>query len=222
LTRQVDPHRGARQDNRVSTRKTHVTLGIGLVLLIGLAALLLILLQQRSQSPEEDQGPSGSRPAAPPTSTRVTRRSSPARPAPGVASPAPPPAAEPKVAQTVDAGSPRRVEPPPRTGPSAREPLGVHTAPAAIPASIANETDPVKRAQLMQMHELAVARTRASRLRRRLRMLKATLARGRSSKNWSADEIRRTEKDIADLERGVTAAEQNVKRAERAVNEQQR
>jgi hypothetical protein len=50
-------------------------------------------------------------------------------------------------------------------------------------------------------------------------MLKTTLARDRRSKNWTADEIRGTERDIADLERAVKAAEGKVERAERAVGE---
>jgi hypothetical protein len=71
----------------------------------------------------------------------------------------------------------------------------------------------------MRMHELAVARSQASRLRRRLRMLQDTLTRARAEKNWTPEQITSTEKDVAELERGVGVAERRVKRAERAVGQ---
>jgi hypothetical protein len=197
---------------------THIGLGIGIVVLVAMAALLLILLQSSQDTDRYHDPPTVTHRTAPPaTPTRtptVVRSVAPPKP-PATASPT---ARRVTALQATDAGL-RRVAPPPRPGPAPREPLGVHSAPAAIPVEIAHETDPVKKARLMRMHQLAVARSRASRFRRRLRMLQDTLARARQEKNWTAGQIASTEKDVAELKSAVTAAESRVKRAEKEVGQ---
>ena len=92
--------------------------------------------------------------------------------------------------------------------------MRVHMAPAAVPSSIEQEKDPARRAQLLKMHRLAVARSRASRLRRRLRQLETTLVRARQEKNWTTEQVNRTERDIGELREAVIEAEHRVQRAE--------
>lgn len=87
---------------------------------------------------------------------------------------------------------------------------GTHTAPAAIPAEIQQETDPARKAQLMRMHRLAIARVRASQLRRRSQLLTRSLALARKNNSWSAEKIREAEKDLNDLRRAIEIAEKNV------------
>lgn len=87
---------------------------------------------------------------------------------------------------------------------------GTHTAPAAIPAKIQQETDPVRKARLMRMHRLAIARVRASQLRRRSQLLTRSLALAKKNNSWSAEKIREAEKDLVDLSRAIEIAEKNV------------
>lgn len=90
---------------------------------------------------------------------------------------------------------------------------GTHMAPAVIPAEIVNETDPARKAQLMRMHELAVSRSRASRLRRRARMLRATLATAKEQGSWNADKRHKVEQDLTELGSAIKLAEKNAKLA---------
>jgi hypothetical protein len=191
-----------------NTQRTWLALGVIVLLLI-----TVVLLVRLRSSPEEP-------PTAPPAVTaRPDSGRVPAPPAPPAPAPSPvAPRREPKVTPVPVPA--KRLPPPPRPvrAPAAgvREPLGVHTAPAAVPSEIQQETDPVRRAQLQRMHDLAVARSRASRLRRRLRQLKNTLRLARQEGNWPADRIQRTEGDIEQLEAAIVEAERRVGDAEKA------
>jgi hypothetical protein len=60
------------------------------------------------------------------------------------------------------------------------------------------------------MHRLAIARVRASQLRRRSQLLTRSLALARKNNSWSAEKIREAEKDLGDLRRAIEIAEKNV------------
>lgn len=186
------------------SRRTNVGtwLGVGIVALVLLSALLLVSL---CQAPDVRRPTGAGRPDA--AIIAPSRRVS---PHPRRA-PLPHPAA-------VDGGvTPkvvRRAVTALDMGPATREPMRVHMAPAAVPSSIEQEKDPARRAQLLKMHRLAVARSRASRLRRRLRQLETTLVRARQEKNWTTEQVNRTERDIGELREAVIEAEHRVQRAE--------
>jgi hypothetical protein len=87
---------------------------------------------------------------------------------------------------------------------------GVHSAPPATPAEIRNEPDPVRKAQLEKMHALATARARASQLRRRADLLRASLNRAREDSSWSEEKQLRAERNLTELEEAIQQAERNV------------
>ena len=180
-------------------KKANRGFSIVLLLLIGVTAALLYALRDGDEDPgsaETPPPPHGIGPASQPTAPARSALPAPARDTPST---------------TVR----RAVEPSPAdAGAAKREPLGVHSARSAVPVQIAEEKDPRRRAQLMRMHQLAVARSRASRLRRRRRLLRTTLHRARQDKNWSADRIHRTENDLRELQVGIEEAEERVHQAE--------
>jgi hypothetical protein len=94
-----------------------------------------------------------------------------------------------------------------------------HSAPAAVPSSIKQETDPVKRARLERMHALATARARASQLRRRFQLLSRTIARARRDKSWPPERIRAAEQDLEQVREAVEQAQRNVELAAKRVAE---
>ncbi len=91
------------------------------------------------------------------------------------------------------------------------------TAPAAIPPEIASERDPARRAELMKMHRLTTARVRASMLRRREGMLRASIERARKDGSWSPEKIQQAERDLHDISAGVVEAEENLEQVRKEV-----
>lgn len=184
------------------SKRANRWLGVSLLALIGLSAGLLLLLRD-----SDDGGAAAPSPRqheiAPVPAPRANGRS--AERAPVV------------VRQERAAARVRAVEP--DAGPARREPLGVHTAPSAVPVEIAEERDPEKKARLMRMHTLAVARSRASRLRRRRRQLETTLGRGRTEGRWTEEQVRRTRNELSELKRAIETAEGEVEQAEERVKQ---
>ena len=181
------------------SKRANRWLGLTLLALIGLSAALLLSLR----GSEEDVS------APPPRQDEIAPAPSPPR-APTARVPTPTPRRPERVQSRV-----RAVEV--DAGPTRREPLGVHSAPAAVPVEISEEKDPEKKARLMRMHTLAVARSRASRLRRRRRQLETTLARGRREGNWTAEQVQRTQNELSELKRAIETAEGEVRQAEERV-----
>ena len=184
-----------------------IWLGVGIMVLVLLVGLLLLSLRDGEPPALVDRPPA----LVAPTSTPAVRgAASGPRPRPARPRPAPP-----RTTPGPDSG-PALTRVAPDAGPAPREPLGVHTAPAALPATILQEKDPVRREQLMRMHREAVALSRASRLRRRARMLQDTLTRARQEKNWSGAQIQRVERDLDQLRQAIVEAEQAVKQTRAA------
>jgi hypothetical protein len=182
------------------SKRANRWLGVTLLALIGLSAALLLSLRGSEEgahapSPRQDE----IAPASPPPRRTAAR--------PPAVSPARQPGRAPARIRAVEVDA----------GPTRREPLGVHSAPAAVPVEIADEKDPEKKARLMRMHTLAVARSRASRLRRRRRQLETTLARGRREGNWSQEQVQRTQDELSELKRAIDTAEDEVRQAEERV-----
>ena len=145
--------------------------------------------------------------AAPPRNAASARSTTP----PGFSTPSrapmPVPEAAPDAGPGAAAADRATGAPPPVSAP------GTHMAPAVIPAEIVNETDPARKAQLMRMHELAVSRSRASRLRRRARLLRVTLATAKEQGSWNADKLQKVEQDLTELGSAIKLAEKNAKLA---------
>lgn len=88
-------------------------------------------------------------------------------------------------------------------------------APSAVPAAIAREQDPQRRAELLRMHRLATARVHASVLKRRQALLESTIAKAREE--GSADErIRQLEGEMAELRIALRRAESDLARSSAA------
>jgi hypothetical protein len=85
-------------------------------------------------------------------------------------------------------------------------------APPAVPTEVLEERDPARRAQLMNMHRLATARVRASRLRRRENLLRTSIERAKQDGSWSAEKLRRAEEDLKEVSGGVVEAEKDLER----------
>jgi hypothetical protein len=199
-----------------------------MLVVAGVALILMTIALLWSLGPEEEEGaprrggveaartaPAGrgavvpSRRRAPPAPVRASVDRQP----PSV-TPAPAPAPAPVVAPAPTPAPAAAPDPPSSSDRLVQVPVpGTHMAPPVIPAEIKNETDPVRRAQLERMHDLAVARSRASRLRRRARMLRGTIAQARETGSWTTDKIDRAAKDLEALNSAIGLAEKNVELA---------
>jgi len=102
--------------------------------------------------------------------------------------------------------------------PTVRSPVSVRRiAPPSEPLEISAEKDPERRAQLKQMHELAMAQVRAGLFRRRARMLQDSLQQARKQGAWSAEQIRQAETQLLELEQAIDKAQQKAEQLRQRV-----
>lgn len=161
-------------------------------LVIGLALLAGLLYQLLVAPP-----PTPAAEEAPPPATSPARPSDPASATPAAAG-----TARGSLGPMGDAGPDA---PAARTSvPAARRVQSA--APAAIPSSITQEKDPVKRAKLMKMHRLATARVRVALLDRRRQMLRRALERAKADPTATSTSPREMQRQLARLEQALAAA----------------
>ncbi len=86
-----------------------------------------------------------------------------------------------------------------------------------IPVEIQQETDPVRKAELMKMHRLTTARVRLATLRRRRDLLQRSLAQGRQQGSWSAAKMAEAERQLAELESAVGKAQESLEQVRQEV-----
>lgn len=107
----------------------------------------------------------------------------------------------------------------PSARPSRPDPHVAHTAaPAARPATITAEKDPVRRQELKRMHQLATSQVRVRLLGRRARMLRESLSRARRDGSWSAEKIRREEVSLKQIEDTVAATRTEVEKLKKQLS----
>lgn len=187
-------------------RKTSLyVIPIAAALLLALTIILLVSLGSPPDAPViAPHGQTGK--VAQPTAAAEPTPPAAAEPGPRKA-PAPPTRASGPPAETAGAtltpAPPRHVRAP---------------APPAVPAEIRDEKDPQRKAQLLRMHRVAMARVRVSSLRRRARLLERTLATAREE--GSADRIQQLENEMAQLLASVREAERELERADRETGTQ--
>jgi hypothetical protein len=92
------------------------------------------------------------------------------------------------------------------------------TAPPAVPDEIANEKDPIRKAELQRMHKLTIARTRAGLLNRRVEMLRRTLDEGRDRGDWPESKIRDVEAQLEEVQQEVNKAEAEALKLEQKLH----
>lgn len=92
-------------------------------------------------------------------------------------------------------------------------------APPVIPSEIQKERDPARKAQLMKMHKLAMARVKVSQLRRRQRLLRSTLSRASQDGSLSPQRLKRAQQDLRDLDTGIVDAKRALEQAQAAAGE---
>ncbi len=91
-------------------------------------------------------------------------------------------------------------------------------APPVIPSEIQNERDPARKAQLMKMHRLAMARVKVSQLRRRQRLLRSTVSRAHQDGSLSPEKLKRAQQNLRDLDTGIVEARKALNQAQTAAN----
>jgi hypothetical protein len=90
-------------------------------------------------------------------------------------------------------------------------------APSVLPSEIQQETDPRRKAELMNKHRLAMARVKLSRLRHRETLLRSSLAQAKKDGSWTPEKIQQAETQLEEVTQGAVRAEENLEQVRQEV-----